>query len=77
VSICFCFRFCKELRHFNAKKLVKKVDFLCDSEALKVFRKYRCHPVQNGAKVCSRSLPPTMLLFFLKSRAADLDPKDP
>ncbi len=45
VSVCFCFRFGKELRHFSAKEISKKVDFLCESEALKVFRKYRCHPV--------------------------------
>ncbi len=47
VSVCFSFRFCKELRHFSAKEISKKVDFLCDSEALKAFRKYRCHPVHN------------------------------
>ncbi len=45
VTVCFYLCFCRQLRWFCEKKLTKKIIFYCNDEALKVFRKYRCHPV--------------------------------
>jgi hypothetical protein len=44
VTVCFNLCFSRQLRCFCEKKLTKKIIFYCDDEALKVFRKYRCHP---------------------------------
>jgi hypothetical protein len=43
---CDC-SFIRQLRWFCEKKLTKKIIFYSDDEALKVFRKYRCHPVHH------------------------------
>jgi hypothetical protein len=45
VTACFYLCFSKQPRWFSEKKLTKKIIFYCDDEALKVFRKYRFHPV--------------------------------
>jgi hypothetical protein len=45
VTVRFYLCFTRQLRWFCEKKLTKKINFYCDDEALKVFRKYRCHPV--------------------------------
>jgi hypothetical protein len=45
-NVCYCFYLCfsRQMRQLEAKELIKKMFFYCDGEALKVFRKYRCHP---------------------------------
>jgi hypothetical protein len=45
VSVYFYLWLGKQLRYFVAKEYIEKMIFYCYSEALKVFRKYRCHPV--------------------------------
>jgi hypothetical protein len=45
VTVCFNLCFCRQLSRFCEEKLTKKIIFYCDYKALKVFRKYRCHPV--------------------------------
>ncbi len=45
VSFSFYLCFGRRLRWFWGKRILNKYFFKCDSEALKVFRKYRCHPV--------------------------------
>jgi hypothetical protein len=45
VTVRFYLCFTRQLRWFCEEKLTKKIIFYCDYEALKVFRKYRCHPV--------------------------------
>jgi hypothetical protein len=45
VSVRFYLCFTRQLRWICEKKLTKKIIFYRDYEALKVFRKYRCHPV--------------------------------
>jgi hypothetical protein len=49
VSVYFYLRLGKQLRYFVAKELIEKMIFYCYSEALKVFPKYRCHPVEGKA----------------------------
>jgi hypothetical protein len=45
VTVCCYLCFCRQLSRFCEEKITKKIIFYCDDEALKVFRKYRCHPV--------------------------------
>jgi hypothetical protein len=45
VTVRFYLCFTRQLRWFCEKKFTKKIIFYCDYEALKVFRIYRCHPV--------------------------------
>jgi hypothetical protein len=45
VTVRFYLSFGRQLRWFCEKKFTKKIIFYCNDEALKVFRKYRCHPV--------------------------------
>jgi hypothetical protein len=45
VTVRFDLCFTRQLGWYCEKKLTKKINFYCDYEALKVFRKYRCHPV--------------------------------
>ncbi len=55
VTVYLCFG--RQLRWFCEKKLTKRIIFYCHDEALKVFRKYRCHPVYCmylTCTVCSR-----------------------
>ncbi len=56
VTVLFYLCFTRQLRWFCEKKLTKKINFYCDYEALKVFRKYRCHPVTrpNPGKAIAR-----------------------
>ncbi len=58
--VCFYLWLGNQLRQFGAKETVKNKIFQCNGEALKVFRKYRCHPVCDlvhytlNRKLCDR-----------------------
>jgi hypothetical protein len=65
VTVCFYLCFCRQLSRFCEEKLTKKIIFYCDYEALKVFRKYRCHPVKSPKEVRKQYKSGVFLLLLL------------